>query len=160
MLSLTRNSNRIDTSKVGHKLHKLAFVIDRKTDQILLERLGISLSQYLLMYGAASKFQTTQCGVAKFLNLTQAAISRQVEGLVERDLLKKTQNEENRREHLLVLTPSGQKTFEEAQELIHVTFTELLENIPSSDLAIFSSVIERLLSTTCNPLSLTKGEQT
>ncbi|MFI5240641.1 MAG: MarR family winged helix-turn-helix transcriptional regulator [Candidatus Saccharimonadia bacterium] len=158
MLSLTRNSNRIDGSRVGLKLHKLAFVIDRKMDQILLESLGISLSQYMLMYGAASKFQTTQCGVAKFLNLTQAAISRQVEGLVERDLLKKTQNVENRREHLLVLTPAGQKTFEQAQELIHTTFSELLEGISSSDLATFSSVIERLLSTTCSPLSLMKGD--
>ncbi len=145
MLSIIKRSAVTDHSGIGYKLHKLTFALDRRADSLLQDKLDITLSQFILLLGTAHYPQTSQCTVARFLNLTQAAVSRQIDTLVERKLVSRTENSENRREHVLALTTSGDEVLTLAKAEIETLYKRLLD-ISNADLKTFTRILDALIN--------------
>lgn len=150
MLSLSKSKwQKSQAEVIGYKLHKLASAADRKVDQRIQDKYGVSQSQFLILFGAAGEWQPTQCAVARFLNLTQAAVSRQIDNLVERGLITRLENSENRREHLLTITASGQDVLTKVKTEVQAEYTDMLSDVSASELKVFEEVLSKLLGKVC-----------
>ncbi len=106
------------TNNLGYLLQRLAFCLARQSDQVLQEQLGIGFSQFKILMVLGWNPSVRQRSIADKLGQTEAGISRQIKLLKDRGLLETRINPENRREHITVLTPKGQRLTEKAMELI------------------------------------------
>lgn len=107
------------TNNIGYLIQRLAFVLGRQSDQVLLEQLGIGLSQFkiLMVLGWHSNIQQRQ--IAENLGQTEASISRQIKLLKDKGLLVTEISPQNRREHITRPTAKGQRVSEKAIEVLN-----------------------------------------
>lgn len=119
-------SPTLDQSKeVTYKIHKAVFLLNKLSDQILQDRLNLGLSQFLVMMVLAGQSKVPQKFVATQLDQTQAAVSRQIDILVDLGYVSRDTNPESRREYVLSLTKVGQKVHRQAFEAIDERFDKL-----------------------------------
>ncbi len=90
-------------------LHKAVFAMDRSVDRLLAERFDLTFSQFFILRVLAKRSGTTQKAIAGARGLTEAAVSRSIDVLLEKKLVTRKVNPTNRREHMLVLTKDGTK---------------------------------------------------
>lgn len=129
----------------GYMLHKLTGLVDRLADHALSNELQIGLSQFLILLPLSQQKTWTQTDVARFLELTDAAVSRQVDLLVEKRYLSRTENPANRRQHLLTLTKAGTRTVRRAFAILEAEFGGLLGRLDLREQRQFLGLLEKLL---------------
>lgn len=113
-------------SSLSFKLHHVVKLLHQQADHILENELDITFSQYLVLKVSDCIEDPSQREVANCLDVTPAAISRHIDVLCERKLITKHHKPDNRREHELQLTDSGQHKVAEAQRLLSVRFDGIL----------------------------------
>ncbi|MFP4377297.1 MAG: MarR family winged helix-turn-helix transcriptional regulator [Spirochaetales bacterium] len=89
-----------------YKLHAVVIALDRIAQQ-LLEPLGITYTEFLVMLSASESNDRTQSEIGQQMALGKASISLKVKALLEKGLVIQKQNPRNRRENFLLLTDSG-----------------------------------------------------
>lgn len=94
-------------SDIGSLLHKVAASLDKVSDQVLLERLGIGLSQFRILLFLLNNDGVRQNQIAENLDQTEASISRQVKVLQQKGLAVVRRSVTNRRDRLVYLTRKG-----------------------------------------------------
>lgn len=151
MLSITKSSTIDQTQLVGYKLHKLASMLDRQADTLLLKQFELTLSQFVLLFGLAHHPEASQSALARYLNLTQAAVSRQIDGLLNRGLIERHNNVKNRREHIIKVTPKGHELLTKAKLGLGAMYQTVLKDVSSSQLKTFSKVLDKLLVCSRDP---------
>ncbi|EKD85595.1 MAG: hypothetical protein ACD_37C00681G0005 [uncultured bacterium] len=134
---------------IAYKIHKAVFVMDKVADSALRQKLNITLSQFLILMSIKKNPNITQIQVADFLEQTQAAVSRQIDVLKNKKLIEITKNQDNRRENLLSPTSVGQKTFTEANEVLHKTFDDLYKVMSEKEKDHLEKSLDKLLFTVC-----------
>src|SRR3989338_10421342 len=102
---------------IGYLLHHLSFVLDRQSDQVLQEQLGIGFSQFKIMMVLRWNRGVQQKLIADNLGQTEASVSRQIKLLKNRGLLTRKPFAKNKREHITVLTTKGERLIEAALEI-------------------------------------------
>lgn len=115
----------MSTHKTSSTLHHLVSLMSRESDQMLLEQLGIGLSQYKILTTLHNHPHVQQRAIAAVLGQTEASISRQIKLLKEKGMLVSPRNPINRREHIADLTPRGLRIIEAAEDVLgsyHTTF--------------------------------------
>jgi len=95
-----------------YKLHLLTNNLDKILDQTLSSRCEITLSQFILLLSVLQKGPINQRKIAKFLMLSPAAVSRQVEVVKKKGWLVVEASESDRRDRILRITPAGSKVVE------------------------------------------------
>jgi MarR family multiple antibiotic resistance transcriptional regulator len=142
-------------------LHKLNLGLVRKAEVELQRELAISYSQFLILAAAAHAKAASQCHVARFLNITEAAVSRQVETLVDKGWLLRTPNPANRREHILVLTPAGVTIATKARGLVAGLHHHEFAVLTAAERGELDRILVKLLDAVCPNISqsVTKGEK-
>lgn len=111
--------------KTTTTLHHLVALLSRESDQLLLEQLGIGLSQYKILTTLHEHPHVQQRAIAAALGQTEASISRQIKLLKEKGMLVSPRNPINRREHIADLTARGLRIIEAAEAILdnyHRTF--------------------------------------
>ena len=131
------------TNNIGYLLHHLSFVLDRQSDQVLQEQLGIGFSQFKIMMVLQWNPGVQQSKIADNLGQTEASVSRQIKLLKSRNLLTMHRNPRNKREHITTLTPRGERLTEAA-----------LEALNKFHAPIFSSLNEKQKDTILNALGI------
>lgn len=106
-------------NNVGYMLHHLSAVLARNSDQILLEQLGIGFSQFKILLILTERTGLQQKQVATALGQTEASISRQIKLLDDSGMVTSYVNPNNRREHILRLTPKGAKVTDRAMQILN-----------------------------------------
>ena len=80
--------------------------------------------------------------------LTEATVSRHISALEKEKFLTRKEDPENRRRHILIMTPHGAKAFADAHAIIERELKEIFTVIPAKDRALitasFKSVIKQL----------------
>ncbi|MBI5466729.1 MAG: winged helix-turn-helix transcriptional regulator [Candidatus Kerfeldbacteria bacterium] len=128
------------------RLHKLTFLIDRIAEQALTEHSNITFGQFRLLMALQHHRALSQKKVANFHGLTEAAISRVVETLVKRKYIVRQANPTNRREHILMLTPVGERQAVRAMATLTKTFRKLFGVLTATENEHFNHTLERLLA--------------
>lgn len=104
---------------IGYLLHHISAVLARNSDQILQEQLGIGFSQFKILLILQQKSGVQQKQIATALGQTEASISRQIRLLEDSGLLTSTVHPNNRRQHIIRLTPKGLKVIDRAMQILN-----------------------------------------
>ena len=106
------------SNQLADSLHMLVARMARESDQILLEQLGVGLSQYKILHTLQSQPYVQQRAIAITLGQTEASISRQIKLLADKGMLTADKNPDNLREHVTVLTARGQRLIAAAERVL------------------------------------------
>lgn len=122
-----------------YKLHKLTNSLDKVFDQNLRQHANIGLSQFSLLLSVNQHQPVKQRAVAKFLDLSTSAISRQVDIASQNGWVSISGADEDKRAQVLNLTAKGKATITKGMAALeeHVfsifnhdnTQTNLMEHI-------------------------------
>lgn len=97
------------THEIGYMLQHTASMLAKQSDQVLQEQLGIGLSQFKILRMLQTEPRLTQREIATYLGQTEASISRQVKLMLADGLLQSMRSPKDRREHLTMVTPKGER---------------------------------------------------
>ena len=131
------------TNNLGYLLHHLSFVLDRQSDQVLQEQLGIGFSQFKILMVLRWNTNVQQKQIADNLGQTEASVSRQIKLLKSRGLVAMHKNLSNKRQHLTALTAKGERLTEAALDILNKYHTP-----------VFARLNEKQREETLNALSV------
>jgi len=138
---MAQNNTTLPYQSTGYLLNRLAFSLSRQSDQILLERLGIGMSQYIIMHILQLQSSIQQRVIATQLGQTEASISRQMKILANQSLLEVRTNPQNRREHVIILTTKGERIIDEANNILDEFHKSVFEKIGDKSYKNFAELI-------------------
>lgn len=149
-------------NEIVRNLHRLVFLMDKIADHLLRKKLYLTFSQFRILIVVGKIKNVTQAEVAKFLDLSPAAISRQIELLAAKKLLKVSANAKVRRENILALTSKGHKQLEKAMDIMSGSFNRIYKILGKSEQKNTSTAVAKLVGFIhnkgteyfCNPKNL------
>jgi DNA-binding MarR family transcriptional regulator len=127
------------------KIHQFMFLAEKDFDRKLLDDVGLSFSQCMILDVVYHNPEISQRAVAYERCITPAAVSRHIEALEELGFLTRHDREENKREHILVVTKQGERVVTHAERLIEATINALLEDVPKNEVDHMDHVLSLLL---------------
>lgn len=133
-----------------YSVHQMNFLVAKRLEHILLKHESITFSQFIILVGCKCPRleQISQQAIARELDLTEATVSRHIATLVKLNYMRREEDPNNRRKHILSITPEGTKAFEKAKKLIDKELSSLFASIEEKDrkriMEIFSSVLQNL----------------
>lgn len=129
------------SQQLGFLIHHLAFVLDRQSDQVLQERLGIGFSQFKILMILSHHEGIGQKVIADKLGQTEASISRQIKVLQSRGLIVSNTSLNNRRQKVTMLTNKGLKLIEMAFDILNQYHRPVFDTLsPKQQSALFSMI--------------------
>lgn len=114
---------------LGFLLHHLSSTLDRQSDELLQKHLQIGFSQFKILLALESQEGVRQKQIASILGQTEASVSRQVKLMKVMRLLTSQINPDNRREHYVLLTPTGVEVLREATALLNRHFAKTFDRL-------------------------------
>jgi DNA-binding MarR family transcriptional regulator len=136
---------------IGYLLQHVAVTLQRQSDQVLQERLGIGMSQYRILMMLQALPETNQRKLADRLGQTEASISRQVKLLHEKGFLATRIDPAERRRHLTTPTLKGLKITEAAREILNNYHAPMLANLGDKQQQQLKEMLSTLHEYTCAP---------
>jgi DNA-binding MarR family transcriptional regulator len=131
--------------EIAYKIHKAVFLLDKISDQELQRRLKLGLSQFLVMGVLADQPKAPQKFVAEALDQTQAAISRQIDILVDLGYVQREKNKDSRREYVLSLSNRGMKKYQSGLDALDAHFDNLFDIWNSKQKQAIDGMLEKLV---------------
>ncbi|MGD2067034.1 MAG: MarR family transcriptional regulator [Gemmatimonadota bacterium] len=117
--------------------------LEHALEEVTDEPLAMSQVKLLLLIARPEQsFKVTD--VAQFLGVTNAAASRAIDRLVQRDLVDRTVSPEDRRAVRLGLTKRGERLLAEFETVRRARLLDLLEDYPDDDLRQVTVLLDRL----------------
>jgi DNA-binding MarR family transcriptional regulator len=138
-----------------YSLHKLVFVLDKMADQALKEKIDLTFSQFKVLM-AIDHQTVSQSDIARHWQMSDPAVSRQIELLVNKKLIEQDINQENRRQNQLKLTATGKKVLQKAEATIESKYEETFGSLTQKEKSSMAESIEKILSHLC-PNQLAPG---
>jgi DNA-binding MarR family transcriptional regulator len=128
------------------KIHALSQLMDKGAEQVLQEKMGISYSHFLILLILKNYGPSSQKEVANMLAVTPAAISRQIDALIEANLLRRQSRNGSRREYELSLTAKGEEKVVTSRQILVKRFDVLLQDVNLYEIEVFNRVLDHLLA--------------
>lgn len=129
----------------GIKMHKAIFGIARRIETDLHGALGLSLSQFMVLMTVENKTECSQAEIAQMRGLTEAAVSRMVDTVMEKGWMTKVENPDNRRKHTLKLTSSGEEMFMKAAAIVKVNLEQIFAGLSEDERVTFDRIMDKIL---------------
>ena len=136
----------MNNDSIPSLLHQVATKLDSHCNQILLERLGIGMSQFRTLLILQDRDARPQRDIAMSLGQTEASISRQVKLLREKGLIQIKKSAQNRREHLLFLTVKGDHLTDRATEILNDYLAQKFEVLSEKEQSQLSAHLLSLMN--------------
>ncbi len=123
----------------GHRIFKIQMVSRLKEQGIEL-----TFDQFVILQILNSNSNIIQQDLANYMQKDKSIIVRQVEGLLEKQLVTKVTNKEDNRKKNLILTRQGTTALNQMQQVGSEVTKKLLSGISETDLEIFRNVLNRI----------------
>lgn len=108
-----------DVSDIATSVHRLSNVLGKVADRSLQKTYGFGMSQFKILWILRKHSEgVQQTNIADWLNLTEAAVSRQIRLLKAEKLIEKRVDSKNRRNSVIILSPGGRKFAEAAMKVL------------------------------------------
>lgn len=128
---MEKEKDNLDWSKsFMYSLHQTYFLAEKRLEHKLAGAHGITFSQFLILLGIHCKKRPSQSAIADFLFLTEATVSRHIAALMRDRYITSTIDPENRRRHVLDITPLGNRAFSAAHAIIENDLKNIFDVIP------------------------------
>lgn len=119
----------MDNENIGYLLHRVGFALDRHSDQVLRERLGLGFSQFKILIVLEEQNGAHQRLIAEALGQTEASISRQIKLMSAAELVVIRKSEHNKREHSIFMTTKGEVMAERAMRILNDYHAPMFERL-------------------------------
>lgn len=135
-----------------YSMHQMYFLVQKRLEGLLAEKKSLSFSQFMILVGfhCSSHEPVSQSVIAERLYLTEATVSRHISTLVTLGYLKREEDKQNRRKHIISITLLGTKAFKQASKYIEkeleTTFACIKEKDRANIMKNFSHVLTYLLT--------------
>lgn len=149
MLTLNRKKALTSDQEVVYLLHKLHSSLSRRGEAVLQDKFGLGMSQFLILMAADRAEHASQCKIARFLNVTEAAVSRQIDSLTEQGWLTKVTNPTNRREHVLQVTEQGLAQLDGARAALEGMYADLFRVLSHDEQDKLRKILGKLQQAVC-----------
>ncbi len=133
----------------GYLLQHLAFVLSRRSDEVLQQKLGIGFSQFKILMCLGDTGVVRQRQIAEDLAQTEASVSRQIKLLHDNGFLESKARPGNRREHQTKLTIKGRKAVREAFLILNSYHQPLFERLTPTQLEHFQDILSDMHESAC-----------
>lgn len=127
------------------KIHKAAFLMARLFEKDLQGALGLSLPQFMLLMTVMHKDKCSQAEIAKTRGLTEAAVSRMADTVLEKKWMTREENPENRREHILKLTKDGEIISQKAVEIVKANMGLVFAELTEDERVTLDRIMDKIL---------------
>ena len=107
-------------------------------------RSGLTIPQFRSLCYISTSDGSSLSSVADFIGLSLPAMSRLVDGLVEKRLMKRRTSDDDRRHVRLTVTPDGQAALREARQMAQSHLTEALAQLAPKQRAAVAGVMQLL----------------
>ncbi len=144
----TQGKCQINELNLNQAINKLSVIMWRISAKILQEDLHVSFAQFKMLMAIWHRGEISQKTIANFHGLSEAAVSRQIEQLVNEKLIIRRINESNRREHLLSLSAKGKTCVNRATKILDTHFNRLF-NVLGRQKRKFTELLNTLLEHIC-----------
>jgi MarR family transcriptional regulator for hemolysin len=135
LLSPASNSRGADEACANAVLDTVPMVMRVIRQHLRRHRSGLTVPQFRTLCNVSTGSGLSLSAVADFIGLSLPAMSRLVDGLVEKRLLTRKTCDEDRRHVRLSITPRGEATLREARDLARKHLAEALAGLPASQRA-------------------------
>jgi len=139
------NSNKID-----YILQHINSLLTRDSDQILLEQLGIGYSQYKILRIMTLGKPVKQKFIANILGQSEASISRQINLLINKELISKTSDPHNKRIRLITITNRGVKLSNASNNVLNKFHKNMFEKFSDKQKNELLNLIELIHGNICS----------
>jgi len=129
---------------IGSLLHQASASLDRHSDEVLHERLGIGLSQFRILLSLLRDDSQSQVLIAENLDQTEASISRQIGLLKTKKLIDVRPNPVSKREKLIFITGKGQMLGESGLSILNSYHSPLFRDITDHDQAALKAILKTI----------------
>lgn len=136
---------------IGYLLQHVASTLQRQSDQVLQERLGIGMSQFRILMMLQMMPAVEQRKLADCLGQTEASVSRQVKLLQEKGLLGTHIDPHERRRHITTPTQKGIRLTEAARQILDDYHQPMLKQLNDKQRQQFQEMLQKLHDYTCAP---------
>lgn len=139
----------VGSDNIGYALHHLVFVLDRQSDTVLQERLGIGFSQFKILMVLQKHQNVQQRRIAEFLGQTEASVSRQIKLLEDKGYVEITVSASNRREHKIAPSTRGEQLAEQAMEVLNAYHAPVFANLSNKEQRVFLGLLAQMHGQAC-----------
>lgn len=142
------------TERLLTALHKAVYLVDRSAERILKDHNGGTFTQFLVLMSIGKCPGLSQQKIADFLDLTPAAVSRQIDALVAQGHIDRAVDTKNRRSHIVTLTKSGETRLESMKDALLSSFSTQTQ-LTTEEIDSAVVVLEKMMKSmgapdTCN----------
>lgn len=131
--------------QLTYKLHLLGKLSDVRSQQIYLERAGLSLSEARSLTAIGTFAPLSINELAYRSNLTKSQASRAAQAMVDKQLVVKKGTPEDGRGIELTLSNEGQRIFKKVIGLVDVRNHEIFACLSPSETDQLSNLIDRVI---------------
>lgn len=117
--------------------------------QLKQHGLKITIDQWLVVKSIMDNPEITQQEIAEKVFKDNASVTRIIELLVKAKYLKRTVNKEDKRRSNLLVTPEGEKVFEDVYQVVLDNRSTALKNISNKEIETASKVLTEIIKN-CN----------
>ncbi len=128
-----------------HRLHALAKITDRATQQAYEDDVGIPISEGRCLAAIGSFHPLSVNDLAMRANLNKAQASRSTQALVDQGMVLKQASEVDGRGVVLTLSPQGLALWEKVMGVIERRNQEILSALTMDEQAQLDVLLDRLL---------------
>lgn len=121
--------------------------MDKTADHILQKNLNLKFTQLRMLIAIKGCTQHCPCSqkdIARFWQMTEAAVSRQIELLKGRGLVGSRENAANRRANLLTLTAKGEQMLKRGAALLETHYDKIYGVLKAGERKALLSSLETL----------------
>lgn len=136
---------KLSSKKDSASLHRLMFVLQHMSNELLQSETGAGLSAALIMSVLSPNVPSSQRVIAASLRQSEANVSRQLQVMKKHGLVSIRQNRNDKRQREVVLTAKGVKVSTNALNLLDKQQKEILKLIESTEARVFSQTVNNLL---------------
>lgn len=119
--------------------------IDRQVTQNFEKRTGISLTRFEMLSTLSNKGQISQIEFQQSLKIDQAAITRHLKILEEKNLVIRSRNKQNNREVIVEITAAGKKALENCDLDRKQFFEELFNGFTKQEAQQLQILVSKLM---------------
>jgi DNA-binding MarR family transcriptional regulator len=131
-------------------LFRLSAVLGRVSDQVLQDSCGLGMSQFKIIWVLTTHSDgVLQTNIASWLNLTEAAVSRQIGLLEDEGLIHKTVDPHNKRNHMIGLSAKGKKRAQQAMEVLTEEYKPYFATLTGAEKDSLNAMLEKIFFAVC-----------
>lgn len=146
MYAITHSNTLVGVNSPAHLLRMCAKLMDDRAER-LFDDSEISLTQRIALMLIEQKGATTAGEIASNLSHSAGAITRTIDQLEARGLLKRRREMDDRRVVTLTLTSDGRRIVRESQRMLNEFNQRILADFGASEVYVLIFLLKRLMTT-------------